>query len=148
MNTVQMSHVTLCVQDLTVSTRFYVEVFGCEPSYRRSAGDEFAPLMGLHALDLKLVLLRLGAQRIELVAHRSPPPNPRTEAPINTVGFTHIAFNVPDIDEVVARVEACGGRVDRASRIAVEVNGEKREYVFARDPDGNRVELIKGTVLG
>jgi catechol 2,3-dioxygenase-like lactoylglutathione lyase family enzyme len=147
MTETMMSHVTLCVRDLQASTRFYVESFGFEAPYRRAAGDDFAPLLGLPTLDLELVMLRLGNQRLELVGHRSS-PHPRTELPMNTVGFTHIAFHVPDIDEAVARIEAHGGAVDKGSRIAVSVNGEDREYVFTRDPDGNRVELIRGSVLG
>jgi len=142
-----MSHVTLCVTDLERSTRFYVDTFGFDAPYRRAAGDDFAPLLGLPTLDLELVMLHLGEQRLELVCHRAA-PHPRTEAPMNTVGFTHIAFYVPDIDEACARVEAYGGTVDAAHRIKTTVHGEQREYAFVRDPDGNRVELIKGSVLG
>jgi lactoylglutathione lyase len=143
-----MTHLTLCVRDLAASTRFYTQAFGFEVTYRREAGDDFAPLLGLPSLDLELVMLKLGDQRIELVGHRASPPHPRPDTAMNTVGFTHLAFNVPDIGEASRRIEAHGGTMSADRRITVTVHGEKREYAFATDPDGNRVELIQGTVLG
>jgi len=144
-----MSHVGICVRNLDVATRFYVEALGFEPSYRRAAeGADFERLLGLEELHLELVLLRLGDRKIELVNHSSPSPVPRTETSMNTVGLTHLAFYVPDLDKAIARVEANGGTVEHDGRIAIEVNGEARQYVFCRDPDGNRVELIQGSELG
>jgi lactoylglutathione lyase len=149
MSTTMMSHVGVCVRDLDVATRFYVEVLGFEPSYRRAAsGGDFERLLDLRPLDLELVVLRLGEQKIELLCHRSPTPLPRPETTMNTVGLTHLAFYVADIDEVIARVEAYGGTVEHDRRIKTDVNGEERQYVFCHDPDGNRVELIRGSVLG
>jgi predicted enzyme related to lactoylglutathione lyase len=67
---------------------------------------------------------------------------------MNTIGFTHIAFNVPDVDKAARRIESLGGSVLEGRRIRVSVNAEGRDYAFVADPDGNRIELIRGTVLG
>ena len=143
-----MSHLTLCVRDLDASTRFYIEAFGFEVTYGRSAGDEFAPLMGMAGFDVELVMMRKNGFRMELVGYRAPAPHARPDTPTNTLGFTHIAFNVPDVDEALRRIETHGGTVLADRRVSVTLGGEKRDYAFATDLDGTRIEVIKGAILG
>jgi len=142
-------HFTLCVQDLEKSTRFYVDTFGFEATFRRkAAGEAFGKLMGVAEFDVELVMLRLGDWCLELVEHHGAPPHERIETPTNTLGYTHFAFYVTDVSAAAALVEANGGAIDRETWTSTSVNGENRDYLFTRDPDGNRIELIKGSILG
>jgi catechol 2,3-dioxygenase-like lactoylglutathione lyase family enzyme len=141
-------HFTLCVRDLDKSTRFYVDTFGFEATLRKKAAGDFGKLMGVAVFEVELVMLRLGDWRLELVEHHGTPAHERIESPTNTVGYTHVAFYVTDVSAAAAVIEANGGTIDRDTWTSTSVNGESREYLFTRDPDGNRIELIKGSVLG
>jgi predicted enzyme related to lactoylglutathione lyase len=61
----------------------------------------------------------------------------------NECGFAHIAFAVDDVDEALQAVIAAGG--DAVGEIAAaEVDGVGLlRVVYARDPEGNIVELQK-----
>ena len=141
-------HFTLCVRDLERSIRFYVDTFGFEPSLRKKAAGDFGKVMGVADFEVELVMLGLGDWRLELVEHHGSPAHSRIETPTNTIGFTHFAFYVDDVAAAAAAIEANGGAIDRDTWTSTSVNGETREYLFTRDPDGNRIELIKGSVLG
>ena len=143
-----MTHFGLCVRDLEVSERFYTEALGFTRTHGQHAGNDFAQLLGLPTLDIDLVMVTLGHQRIELICHRNPIAGDSPGKPVNTIGFTHMAFNVPDVDAAIERIKRFGGSFDPKQRAELTINGEDRVYAFLRDPDGNRIELIKGSVIG
>ena len=62
---------------------------------------------------------------------------------MNAVGFTHLSFRVDgpeEIDELVARIERCGGRAWAERTVAFEGGGRG---LMTSDPDGNWLELIE-----
>jgi catechol 2,3-dioxygenase-like lactoylglutathione lyase family enzyme len=147
MTAILMTHVGIAVRDLEASKRFYADTFGFEETYRRDIGPAFAPLLGLSEVAGEIAMLRLGDKLIELIGH-DPRPEGTAEKAMNALGFTHMAFNVPDVQEVGKRLEANGGRVNWDTKLDLQVGDEDREYLFCRDPDGNHIELIRGTPLG
>jgi len=63
----------------------------------------------------------------------------------NECGFGHIAFAVDDVDEALqAVIAAGGGAVGEVATAEVKGVGLIR-LVYARDPEGNIVELQKWT---
>jgi catechol 2,3-dioxygenase-like lactoylglutathione lyase family enzyme len=61
----------------------------------------------------------------------------------NECGFGHIAFAVDDVDEALkAVIAAGGGAVGEIASAEVKGVGQIR-LVYARDPEGNIVELQK-----
>ncbi|MBY0398938.1 hypothetical protein K2X89_01490 [Myxococcota bacterium] len=56
-------------------------------------------------------------------------------------GFSRIAFGVPDIDGLVARIRAAGHPVLVEPHF-VEAMGMKIRLAFVQDPNGARVERI------
>ena len=63
----------------------------------------------------------------------------------NQCGFAHIAFAVDDVDQALqAVIAAGGGTVGKVTTTEVDGVGLLR-VVYARDPEGNIVELQKWT---
>jgi len=70
---------------------------------------------------------------------------PGTETPRDNfrwreVGFSHICVSDPAIDDLVARIEASGGRM-RTSRVREVYEGDPYRWVYCEDPFGNVVEI-------
>lgn len=144
-----LGHTGICVADMDTSRRFYCELFGFEETYsRKVTGAEFARLMQRPSLDVQVAVLALGDKRIELVHHFSPPPIVEPLRSTNTVGLTHFAFYVPDVKASAETAELLGGSVLWETYTKIDVQGETREYLYITDPDGVRIELIRGHLLG
>jgi predicted enzyme related to lactoylglutathione lyase len=66
-------------------------------------------------------------------------------SPPNRCGFAHIAFAVEDVDQALkAVIAAGGGAMGRIATTEVRNVGRLR-VVYARDPEGNIVELQRWT---
>lgn len=136
----RLSHVGLCVSDLERSLRFYRDVLGFAEDSRRPAlsfeGEPAATLLGLADLELRAVYLVRDGFRLELLAFPRPGVvgggAPRE---MNRLGFTHLSFEVEDLDALLPAIGEAGGQVLDASRIPVAV--------FCTDPDGTRLELVQ-----
>lgn len=131
-----VNHVGLCVHDLDRSRRFYEELLGFEPDGELSPPEEpTAQLLGLEPpVGLRVVYLRRGAFRLELLAYESRTPLPVRDRPMDEPGLTHLSIGVDDLRAVVPRVEDLGGTVAASTDIGVAV--------FIRDPDGQLIELL------
>lgn len=135
----RLTHLGLCVSDLERSLAFYRDVLGFEelPDRPRLAiqGEPAATLLGMPEVSVQAVYLGRDGTTLELLGYPSPGTTGSGEPrPMNALGFTHLSFEVPDLDAAVKRVREAGGRVLEASRIPVAV--------FVTDPDGTRIELV------
>jgi glyoxylase I family protein len=123
----KVHHIAIICGDYAVSKRFYTEILGLTPvrEVYREARDSWK-------LDLAL-----GAQYIiELFSFPDPPARPsRPEA----VGLRHLAFEVDDLDRVVAHLESQGVAVEP---IRVDEFTDKR-FTFIADPDGLPLEFYE-----
>ena len=64
-------------------------------------------------------------------------------AAINKSGYTHIAFSVKDVTRALEKVERHGGgRTGQVVHAEIEGVGPIN-FVYARDPEGNIIELQK-----
>ena len=59
-------------------------------------------------------------------------------------GFKHLAFDVPDLDAIIASLKADGIEPDPI--IACPAIAPNARIVFFRDPEGNIIELMEGYV--
>ncbi len=120
------SHASITVRSIDDSLRFYTEVLGLEPAGRR----------------------RIEENRAEIAFVRDPETGARVE-------FTHwdgkeswepgeqldhLAFEVPDLAESVARARRLGARVGKEPYRLV---GSGRRIAFLLDPDDVWIELIE-----
>ena len=87
----------------------------------------------------EFVMLRLGNTRIELF---STAPGTEAIGHEQLVGFKHLAFEVPDLDETIAKLQADGIQTEQIIDCSEIVSGMR--VCFFNDPEGNRLELMQG----
>jgi predicted enzyme related to lactoylglutathione lyase len=143
-------HTNLTARDWRRLVRFYCDVFGCvpKPPERAFSGDFLAGLTSLEAPRLSGMHLALpgydgAGPTLEIFTYERMVPGSHPVA--NEPGFGHIAFLVDDVDASLAAVLAAGGGVvGKVSTSEVRDVGRLR-VVYARDPEGNIVELQRWT---
>ncbi len=123
----RIHHVAIICSDYETSKKFYVDVLGfpiIAETYRKERKS--------YKLDLQVG----ESDRIELFSFLNPPERPsKPEA----CGLRHLAFEVNDINESVAQLQAKGIQVE-AIRID-EITGKK--FTFFKDPDNLPLELYE-----
>jgi predicted enzyme related to lactoylglutathione lyase len=141
-------HTNLIARDWKRLVRFYCQVFGCEPKgperdlsaewLDRVNGVPNAHLRGIH---LCLPGYDEHAPTLEIFSYDQLIERDLPKA--NECGFAHIAFAVDDVDQALEAVIAAGGSaVGEIATAEVKGAGVLR-VVYARDPEGNIVELQK-----
>jgi len=126
-------HTNLIARDWKRLVRFYIDVFGCEPKgpERDLSGawlDSVNAVPNAHLTGVHLRLPGYGEDgpTLEIFSYDA-----------------HIAFAVDDVDQALeAVIAASGGTVGRVATTEVDSVGVLR-VVYARDPEGNIVELQK-----
>jgi len=139
------SHVGITVSDFNRSVRFYWDVLGCPlvgvadtPAERvRSFFGVDSDTRGGGGPRCKIGWIRVpGGATLEIFAFE--PQQPPIAIPWNRVGLTHISFNVRNpakwYDSLVSKGVECTSRPERSPR--------GHTFFFAKDVDGNAIELI------
>lgn len=138
-------HTNIIAKNWKVLADFYIKVFNCKPLLperdikgewlEKGTGVKNASLHGIH-----LLLPGYGSDgpTLEIFQYSR---NEEKSAPVaNREGFSHIAFLVTDVDEILKKMISHG-----ATRLG-EVVRKKLDYgtlifTYARDPEGNLIEL-------
>lgn len=126
MSDLHIEAIRLLCRDSDATLRFYVDAFGCEEVES----------------DPPLRTLRLGGQRLELIAVYAPSAHPPLS---NETGFQHFAIPVSDMGAAMARL----GRVAGWTPISTEgpdrlpaASGGVTAFKF-RDPEGHPLEFLE-----
>lgn len=117
MRATRFNHVSIHVDDMEESLRFYCEVFGME----RLPSPEFA-----HHVEW----LRLGDQQLHLFARDTPAP-----------AFHHIGLDVDDFEAAYRMAREHGTRDDETWAPDVRELNDGSVQMYLRDPAGNLVEI-------
>jgi len=141
-------HTNLIARDWKRLVRFYTDVFRCEPKgpERDMSSEWLDRLTALGNAHLTGVHLRLSGYgddgpTLEIFSYDQLIECDLPAA--NRTGFGHIAFAVDDVEEALQAVIAAGGSaVGKVATTQVDDVGVLR-VVYARDPEGNIVELQK-----
>jgi predicted enzyme related to lactoylglutathione lyase len=140
------THTNIVAADPERLAEFYVEVFDCTVSGppRHLAGDWLGKGMGLAGAAVDGIHLRLpghGADGPTLELFRLADTQPGGKAPVDRPGLMHLAFSVDDIEATLAKLLRAGGEsLGEIAEAHVEGVGTA-DFVYARDPEGNIVEL-------
>jgi catechol 2,3-dioxygenase-like lactoylglutathione lyase family enzyme len=134
-------HVAISTGDLDRLLRFYRDTLGLEVRFEQtwSPGNEKADaITGLCDSSARQVLLAAGNAYVELFEFRSPPPRPGDpDRLVCDHGITHLCLDVADLDAEYQRLSAGGVRFHAPPQDL----GRGVRTTYARDPDGNVVEL-------
>src|SRR3954464_2437199 len=106
-----LHHVGITVKDLDASIRFYHDVLGLPFSNEPSPwfdGEGLGTAVGVPGAALRQVSLLLGDTMFELLEYRSPSSDTSGPLASNSLGASHVAFHVDDIEAAKADLEAKG----------------------------------------
>ncbi|MBU5427356.1 VOC family protein [Tissierella pigra] len=122
----KMLHTCIRVMDLEKSLKFYKEALGLVETRRSDFPED----------EFTLVFLadETGNYEVELTYNYNP-EKPYTIGD----GFSHMAFNVEDLEGSRERHKEMGYEVTELMGLP----GEKPRYYFVTDPDGYDVEIIR-----
>lgn len=139
-------HTNLIAENWRTLSRFYIEVFGCVPvpPERSYSGAELEKATALRGVGLEGVHLRLpglGAEGPTLEIFQYEALAPRGHFAVNQPGFTHLAFSVEDVSRMQSKVLAEGGSAVGEIVVVEKADGERVEWCYVRDPEGNMIEL-------
>lgn len=141
-------HTNLISRDWKKLVRFYCNVFGCVPKgpERNMSGawlDRVTALRGAHLRGIHLLLPGYGGDgpTLEIFTYESMAE--KSVPNVNEPGFAHIAFAVDDVDEALSSVIAGGGSAVGQIAMTESEGVPSLRVVYARDPEGNIVELQK-----
>jgi predicted enzyme related to lactoylglutathione lyase len=141
-------HTNLVTANWKELAEFYIKVFGCKrkPPERKLRGEWLDNLTSIRNARIEGMHLSLpgygkDGPTLEIFQYSRMKG---TKAPsVNQPGFGHIAFAVTDVKAALARVKRHGGSAV-GSLISTTIEGVGHiEVVYARDPEGNVVELQK-----
>lgn len=140
------SHVGLTVRDLDRSVHFYHDLLGLDICTEPSPwfeGPELGRGVGVPGAALRQVCLRLGDTMLELLEYRTPPSDTRRPLLSHSLGASHVAFQVDDIEAAKAELERRG--VEFYSGVNVVDDGVLAgwRWVYFADPDGYPLELVE-----
>lgn len=139
-------HVNLIAENWEPLAQFYQNVFGCEvvPPVRDLSGDELEAITGIAGVHLRGVHLRLpgyGENGPTLEIFQYNRLSSSVGKDVNSPGFAHVAFEVPDVakarDEVIRHGGSSLGQI-------VQLGIPGKDYivvVYMKDPEGNIIEL-------
>ena len=129
--------------DLERALRFYRDLIGLEVLSEGSweAGWETGDrIIGLENTAAKWVMLSAGNSNLELFEFMSPPGVPQDrDRPANDHGISHLCFEVEDIHALFERFGTAGVPF----HCPPQDLGKMGTVTYARDPDGNIVELVE-----
>jgi catechol 2,3-dioxygenase-like lactoylglutathione lyase family enzyme len=137
-------HTGLTVSNLERALAFWGEALGAQVVLQQEKqGGYFEQIVGEHGVDVRTAHVAFGGEgtRIELFEYRSPRGGSVAPRPAD-VGFAHVCVACDDLDAVLARLLAAGGRaVSEPVLVDTGANAGGRA-VYVRDPDGHTVELF------
>lgn len=139
-------HINIISDDWRKLADFYIRVFDCKmlPPERDLKGDwlerattiQDARITGIH---LALPGYKGNGPTLEILQYASNLEN--THPASNRKGYGHIAFSVDDVRETLDRLLQHGGRqVGDLIETVIPSSGHLT-FVYARDPDGNIIEI-------
>ncbi len=144
----KFSHVNLISRNWRTLADFYIKVFGCteKPPMRNLKGPWLDNLTGISNAHIRGIHLSLPGSisdgpTLEIFEYNENKVN--NDKAINLEGFGHIAFAVEDVQQSVQLLLAHEGSL-LGEVIDADIDGVGPiSVVYARDPEGNIIELQK-----
>lgn len=143
---IRYAHTNIVSEDWRRLVDFYIEIFGCEivPPIRKQSGDWLSQGTGVSNASLEGAHLRLpgyGEDGPTLEIYQYSEIVPQGVIKANQRGFGHIAFEVDDVAQLLTKIEQNGGSREGQLTVRQVPGVGEITFIYARDPDGNLIEL-------
>lgn len=134
--------VAICVRSFERVVAFYRDALGMSVFSLDTVTPEESDKAGLSARGYRIARLETSmGDRLKVVGpNEVPPPQAPEEHVLGRHGFAYLTFVVPDLAEIVAKLEAAQARFRTSSRVAFRPGVD---LVFAEDPEGNFLEFVQ-----
>jgi catechol 2,3-dioxygenase-like lactoylglutathione lyase family enzyme len=135
-------HIGIVVSDLKCSIHFYRDLLGLRiEKQAHESGTSLDNLLAIQNAQVTTVKLSAeqGDMMIELLQFKSPKaiPSPRS---IYSIGPTHIAFTVDNLETLYERLTAAGVRFNAPPQCSPDGHAK---VAFGYDPDGTPLEFVQ-----
>jgi lactoylglutathione lyase len=141
-------HTNIIAKDWRKLADFYIKVFDCKEVYvkRDLKGkwiDEGTGIEDVHIEGMHLKLPGYGEDGPTLEIFQYNKSIAQELKRINQEGLAHLAFQVDDVEATLkAVIAAGGGKLSNIVKYDIPKIG-KLTFVYAKDPEGNFIELQK-----
>ena len=139
-------HTNIIAKDVKRLCDFYKTVFHCQSinqtrDLRGGWLDRLTGIAGAHIIGEHLVLPGYGNDHptLEILSYDSLQEGVLPQ--VNRPGIAHLAFEVDDVEHTLAEVIQAGGSCVGEVVTAAYPGNQEAVFVYARDPEGNIVEL-------
>ena len=137
------NHTSFTVSNLDTSIAFYTEILGFSLLNRSFRDPDFtAKVVGIPGAEIEVAYIQAPNHKLELIQYHSPEDRRKLSARPCDTGFSHVAFDVDDIEAVVESVR----QITEPLSEPVVVNAGPNKggkAVYTRDPDGVTIEFIQ-----
>ena len=139
-------HTNIIAKDAGKLIDFYKTVFHCKSinetrDLRGAWLDKLTGLNGAHITGEHLLLPGYGEDHPTLEIFSYDELKETVTAEINRPGIAHIAFEVDDVEATLKGIVSSGGSAVGELVTAQYPNDTEAVFVYARDPEGNIIEL-------
>lgn len=138
-------HTAVCVKDFEKARDFYVTVLGFRIEDEAERRDEPAlgRVVGLPGAAVRWAMLVRDHYRVELFKYYAPDGRTVPARQCDT-GYTHMAFEVNDVDEAYRRLTAAGYATTAPPQ---ELRGGRTKVIYLLGPEDVVTELIEFRAL-
>lgn len=134
-------HAAVCVQEFEAARDFYVDVLGfrVEGEMDHRGEPALGTVVGLPGAVVRWAMLARDSFRLELFKYYAPAGGRDVNRQCDA-GYTHVAFEVRDVDEAYRRLIAAGHRTTAPPQI---LRGGRTKVIYLLAPENSVVELIE-----
>jgi catechol 2,3-dioxygenase-like lactoylglutathione lyase family enzyme len=133
------AHAAYVVRDINLMLPFYEALTGVECSRRGSFGPgmAFDTVSGLEGVQLEGAWIPVANGNLEFWRYISPVNDHRPAAKASDLGFTHVCFEVDNVEATVNKLKANGTRF-----LSDPLHTDTVTTIYGLDPEDNIFELI------
>ena len=132
-------HIAISVPSLAEAKVFYVEKLGftVADEAHLSPTEDGDNVLALENADSHVLMVKAGNLFLEIFEFHNPAPNTQVNRPVCDHGYTHLAFEVEDINVAYRFLEQAGVQWHHTPVDA----DEGYMMTYGRDPFGNVIEI-------
>ena len=151
--TMRYVHTNIIAKDWKKVSQFYQKVLHCKPisqgrDLKGEWMDKLTSIPSVHVLGEHLLLPGYSEDHPTLEIFSYSEEGESILTGINTPGFAHLAFEVDDVRETLKEVLAEGGGQVGEVVEAIYPNNIRATFVYAKDIEGNIIELQSWQEIG